>query len=116
MGCSYYDIVENKDELPEMVDWGHEVKKVINATKDQEVVDNLTKKWFPSNSIPKDDKVDITSFYLPVVIPLFQRHGVFNHKNDTALLDKLHNAHPVISHWLHRNSSGRTLLPNFFNN
>ena len=70
--CSYYDIVENKAELPETVDQGHEIKKVINKTKDQEAVENLTKTLFPSNAIPKDDKVDIIPLYLPVAIPLFK--------------------------------------------
>ena len=113
--CSYYDIIDGKDELPEMVDTGHEVKRVINGNKKkQEAVENLTKNLFPPNAIPKNDKDDIIPFYLPVAIPLFQNHGIFDgHKDDSNLLNILHENHPVLSLWLHSITSGRSLLPNF---
>ena len=36
--CSYYDIIDGKDELPEMVDTGHEVKRVINGNNKKKEV------------------------------------------------------------------------------
>lgn len=52
--CSYYDIIDGKNELPEMVDEGHEVKRVINGNKKkQEAVDNLTNNLFPPKRYPK---------------------------------------------------------------
>ena len=107
---SWIHMEDEVDELPEIVDNGHPVKKVISKTKDKKVKESLKKDFLP---LPASDDVDAYPFHLPVAIPLFYHHVFDGPPNQDGLFESLHSANPVLSLWLSTIINCRFLTPGY---